>query len=184
MLLFLQIFQYSLCLPVLHWIGSLINTYISTLHINYSEKLVKNALQCALHKLRPINVIVASFTEIAPSWNLSCVWLAFVLMLMSFHHSKAKNFCLPSFLARKKMRLATSQAFFFSARKLAKQNVFAFGWWKIVSISIKASHIHRKNLRMLQLLWSMQLQIQCVPVELRPNVYSTYVTKEPAEFHA
>jgi hypothetical protein len=53
------------------------------------------------------------------------VWLAFVLMLMSFHHSKAKNFCLPSFLARKKMKLTTSQAFFFvSARKLAKQNVF------------------------------------------------------------
>jgi hypothetical protein len=52
---------------------------------------------------------------------------------------------------------------------------------EIVSISTKTSHTHRKNLRMLQLLWKMQLQIQYTPVELRPSVY---VTEEPAEFYA
>jgi hypothetical protein len=40
---------------------------------------------------------------------------------------------------------------------------------------------HWKNLRMLQLLWRMQLQRQCTPLELTPNVY---VTEEPAKFHA
>jgi hypothetical protein len=39
------------------------------------------------------------------------VWLAFVLMLTIFHHSKAKTFCSESFLARK-MKLAISQASF------------------------------------------------------------------------
>jgi hypothetical protein len=34
---------------------------------------------------------------------------------------------------------------------------------------------------MLQLLWRMQLQIQCTPMDLRPNVY---VTEEPAELRA
>jgi hypothetical protein len=52
---------------------------------------------------------------------------------------------------------------------------------KIVSIRTKASHIRRQNLRKLQLLWKMQLQIQYAPVELGPHVY---VTEEPAEFHA
>jgi hypothetical protein len=51
----------------------------------------------------------------------------------------------------------------------------------IVNISPKASHTHRRNLRMLQLLWKMQLQIQYTPVELRPH---EYVPEEPAKFHA
>jgi hypothetical protein len=52
------------------------------------------------------------------------VWLAFVLMLMSFHHSKAKNFCLPSFLARKKMKLTTSQAFFLLVQESSPNKPF------------------------------------------------------------
>jgi hypothetical protein len=56
------------------------------------------------------------------------VWLALVLMLTIFHHSKAKTFCLASFLARKKWGLPSHKRFFFvSARKLAKQKVFALG---------------------------------------------------------
>jgi hypothetical protein len=53
------------------------------------------------------------------------VWLAFALMLIIFHHPKAKTFCLASL--RKKKTFATSQAFFFFARKLTKQKVFASG---------------------------------------------------------
>jgi hypothetical protein len=49
------------------------------------------------------------------------VWFAFVLMLTIFHHSKAKTFCLESFLAKKKMRLAISQASFFCQCKKALQ---------------------------------------------------------------
>jgi hypothetical protein len=57
------------------------------------------------------------------------VWLAFVLMLTIFHHSKAKTFCLASFLERKKNEAChlASVFFFVSARKLAKQKVFALG---------------------------------------------------------
>ncbi len=33
----------------------------------------------------------------------------------------------------------------------------------------KASHTYEKNLRILQLLWKMQLQIECTPLELRPH---------------
>jgi hypothetical protein len=42
-------------------------------------------------------------------------------------------------------------------------------------------HHPRKNLRMLQLLSKMQLQILYTPVELRPHVY---VSEECDEFHA
>ena len=129
-------------------------------------------------------IVIASSTEIAAPWNFSCVcglplcwcWWFFIML-------RQKLFVWRAFLREKKKTLATSQGvfFLFFARKLAKQKVFALGWWKIVSISIKASHIHRKNLRMLQLLWRMQLQIQCTPMDLRPNVY---VTKEPAKLPA
>jgi hypothetical protein len=49
-----------------------------------------------------------------------------MLMLMIFHHPKAKTFCLVSFLAlTKKKTLARWQAsLFFLARKLAKQKGF------------------------------------------------------------
>jgi hypothetical protein len=57
-----------------------------------------------------------------------CVGLALVLMLTIFHHSKAKFFCLASFLARKKNEAChLANVFFVSARKLAKQKVFALG---------------------------------------------------------
>jgi hypothetical protein len=59
------------------------------------------------------------------------MWLAFILMLTIFHHPKAKTFCLVSFLAltKKKQILARWQAsFFFLARKLANQKVFALEW--------------------------------------------------------
>ncbi len=44
-----------------------------------------------------------------------------MLMLTIFHHSKAKPFGLASFPARKKMRLAISQASFFCQCKKARQ---------------------------------------------------------------
>ncbi len=53
-----------------------------------------------------------------------CVWLAFVLMLTIFHHPKAKTFCLASFLTRKKIMLATSQAYFFSLQESLPNNTF------------------------------------------------------------
>ncbi len=51
---------------------------------------------------------------------------------------------------------------------------------KMVIISTKASHT-QENLRMLQLLWKMQLQTQYTPVQLRPH---RYAHEEPSEFHA
>jgi hypothetical protein len=56
-----------------------------------------------------------------------CVGLALLLMLTIFHHSKAKTFCLASFLAKKKNEACHLASVFFSvsARKLAKQKVFA-----------------------------------------------------------
>jgi hypothetical protein len=53
-----------------------------------------------------------------------CVGLPLVLMLTIFQRSKAKTFCLVSFLARKKKCGLPSpkRLFFVSARKLAKQN--------------------------------------------------------------
>jgi hypothetical protein len=72
-------------------------------------------------KLIPLNSLITSFTEIFHLKFFMCVWLAFMLMLTIFHHCKAKNFCLPSFLARKKMRLAISQATFFCQCKKARQ---------------------------------------------------------------
>jgi hypothetical protein len=53
-----------------------------------------------------------------------CVWLAFVLMLMIFHHPKAKTFCLASILASKKQTLATSQAVFFSLQESSSNQEF------------------------------------------------------------
>ncbi len=38
----------------------------------------------------------------------------------------------------------SKRLFLVFARKLAKQNVFVLGWWKINSISTKVSHTHRK----------------------------------------
>jgi hypothetical protein len=50
------------------------------------------------------------------------MWLAFVLTLPFFHHPKAKNFCLVSFLAlTKKKMLAWWQASLFFSRKKARQ---------------------------------------------------------------
>jgi hypothetical protein len=55
------------------------------------------------------------------------VWLAFVLMLI-FHHSKAKSFGLASFLARKKRCWQWLQtSFLFLARNLTTQKVSALG---------------------------------------------------------
>ncbi len=131
----------------------------------------KQKLQCAPHKLRHLIIVNASSTEIATSWKkfsfvcglaLCCCW-QFIIIL------RQKLFVWVTFL-REKKTLATLQAsFLFFARKLPKQKVFALGWWKI--ISTMASHTHRKNNRMLQLLWKMQLQIQYTPVELSPYVY-------------
>jgi hypothetical protein len=51
-------------------------------------------------------------------------WLAFVLMLMIFHHPKANTVCLVSFFARKKNICHFASIFFFLARKLTKQKGF------------------------------------------------------------
>ncbi len=45
----------------------------------------------------------------------------------------------------------------------------------------QAGHTHKKNLRVLQFLWRMQLQIHYRPVKLGPHVC---VSEEPGEFHA
>jgi hypothetical protein len=56
------------------------------------------------------------------------VWLAFVLMLTIFHHSKAKIFGWRAFSQEKKIWLAISQASFFCQCKKARQTkVFALG---------------------------------------------------------
>jgi hypothetical protein len=55
------------------------------------------------------------------------MWLAFMLILTIFHHPKAKNVGLASFLALTKKKDACEMAslIFFLARKLAKQKFFA-----------------------------------------------------------
>jgi hypothetical protein len=50
-----------------------------------------------------------------------CVGLALVLMLTIFHHSKAKAFCLVSFLARKKNEACHLGSVFFCQCKKARQ---------------------------------------------------------------
>ncbi len=138
-------------------------------------------VQCAPHKLRPLIIIIVSSTETAASRDFSCVcgfllcwcWRFFIILRQNI-------FVWQGFLRGKP--LATSQAYiFFLCKKAHQTKSFSLGWWKIISISTKASHIHRKNLRMLQLLKKMQLQIEYTPVELRPSMY---VTEEPAEFYA
>ncbi len=74
-----------------------------------------------------------------------CMWLAFMLMLTIFHHSKSKTFCLASFLALTKKNACEVVSFiFFLARKLGKQKFFALEWWKLINISTKASHTQGK----------------------------------------
>jgi hypothetical protein len=55
------------------------------------------------------------------------VWLTFVLMLMIFHHPKAKTFCLASFLAKKQQDACDVELVFFIAIKFALQQVFVLG---------------------------------------------------------
>ncbi len=98
--------------------------------------------------------------------------------------SQGRNFLFGKLSCEKKKTLAIWQEFFLSfARKLAKQKGFCLRMMKNCQHQHKSKpySINRKNLKMLQLLWKMQLQIQYTPVELRPLVY---VTEEPAEFHA
>ncbi len=105
------------------------------------------------YTMRPTQVGTSNYYNCLLHRNCSaqrffvCVWLAFVLMLTIFHHPKTKIFCLASFLVRKK-HLLPLKRFFFFARKLAKQNVFALIWWKIVSTqhAVKNS-IHTSNFR-------------------------------------
>jgi hypothetical protein len=53
------------------------------------------------------------------------MWLAFKLMLMIFHHPKAKTFCLASFLAlTKKRRLRDGKPNFFSCKKARQTKSF------------------------------------------------------------
>jgi hypothetical protein len=52
-----------------------------------------------------------------------------VLMLTIFHHSKAKTFCLASFLAREKMRLPSRKRLFLSMQE-SLPNSFCFRMMK------------------------------------------------------
>ncbi len=84
-------------------------------------------VQCTPHKLRPLiflNCILHKNCSVL-KFQLY-VLLTFVLMLTIFHHPRTNVFCMEGFLVRKEKMLATSQAsFFFFARKLARQKVFA-----------------------------------------------------------
>ncbi len=106
-------------------------------------------LQCAPLKLRYLIIIIASSTEIATSWNLSCVCGLPLCGCWQFFFILRQNFSFGELLARKKT-LATSQVYFcLFARKLAKQKIFALGWLKYRQHQHKGSHTHKKNLRML-----------------------------------
>ncbi len=118
---------------------------------------------CATY-VKTSNIKIASSTEIAASWNFSCVC------------GLPLCWCWWFFILRQKL---------FLARKLAKQNVFAMGSWKIVSISIKAhTHAHRKNLRLQQLLWTIEGITDRVHTSGADTSCLCTVTEEPAEFHA
>jgi hypothetical protein len=110
-----------------------------------------------------------------------CVGLVLVLMLTIFHHSKAKTFCLASFLARRKNEAChLSGVFFFCQCKKARQTKsFCFRMMKNCQHQHKGKpHTQEKSQDAAK---RMQMQIQCTPMDLRPNVY---VTEKPAELHA
>ncbi len=86
-----------------------------------------------------------------------------------------KLFVWRAFLREKKDACYLSNCLFiFFARKLAKQKVFLLGWWKFMSISTRASYKHVKNLRMMCLLWKIQLQIQNSTSEIEASCKCTY----------
>ncbi len=102
-------------------------------------------IPCVPHKLRPLIIIISSSTQIAVSWNFSCVcglslcrcWQFFIVL-------RQKLFVWKAFLWEKKDAYNLASVFFFLARKVSKQKFFALGWWRIISISSKASHTHGK----------------------------------------
>ncbi len=80
--------------------------------------ILRCLLQCAPHKLRPLNIIIASSTEIAAPWDFSCVRSLPLCWCWQFSTIlKTKNFCLASFLARKKRCWQPEQASFFLRKK-------------------------------------------------------------------
>ncbi len=96
------------------------------------------------HKLRPLNIIIASSTEIAAPWYFSCLcglpwcWYRwFFIILKKLLYSE---------LSCDERHLQPRKSLFFSLQESSAKKVFALGWWKIVSISTKANHTDRKNL--------------------------------------
>ncbi len=113
--------------------------FLSTSH----EALTGHATYC---KLRPLIYIFASSTEIAVPWDFSSVCEAFfVLCWWFFVILRIKLFVSGDLSCEKKDSCHLASVLFFFARSLAKQNVLALGWGKIVSISTKSSHTHRKK---------------------------------------
>ncbi len=141
-----------------------------------AHSLSLDRLRCTPHKLRHLIIIIASSKEIALPWGFSCAcglplcwcWWFFIIL--------RQNFCMASFLARKKRCLLPyKHLLFFAIARHKKSSVL--GWWKIVSISKEA-----KNFRVLQFLWRMQLQIQHTPVNIESSCLCT-VPEERGEFH-
>ncbi len=137
--------------------------------------------QCTPHKLRPLNIIIASSAEIAASWTFSCVWLAFVLILTIFHHPKAKSLFDKLSCKKKRRLLPRKHHFLFFARKLANKMFFALGderssasaqrqTTQTGKISGCCNFYGRCNYRYSKHYWSWD--------------HHVYVTEEPAEFHA
>ncbi len=114
--------------------------------------MVSTKLYCILHR------------NCSPLKFFLYEWLTFVLMLTIFHHAKAKRLCLASFLSKKKKTLTRLQASYFSQKKAHHTKFVVSGWWKIVSISTKASHTHRKNFRSLT-------HMTGIGWELRPRLH-------------
>ncbi len=100
--------------------------------------------------------VTPSSIEVATSWDFLLVcglplcwcWQFFIIIGQKFFVWQA------SLHKKRKRRLLWWQASYFSCKKTRQTKN---GQWKMVSISTRTGHRHRKNLRALQLPWRMQL---------------------------
>jgi hypothetical protein len=120
-------------------------------------------LQCAPH------IIIASSTET----EIFPVCLACLCTdADDFSSYSGKTFCMVSILEKDACHLA-SVFIFYLQESLPNKNLVSSDDEKTLA-SAQRQATHRKNLSMLQLLWTMQLQMQYTPVKLRPHEYHEY----------
>jgi hypothetical protein len=103
------------------------------------------------------------------------MWPVLVLMLTIFNHPRTNFFVWQTFLQEKKTLPIIASVFNFFHKKACQIKSVC------PNISTRTSPTYVKNLKMLQLLWKIQLQLQYIPLQWRSQVC---FPEEPGEFHA